>query len=163
MVAVVETALTANLGRTEVISRELDNLIARSAVIEADLRMALQKVGFVRFNPFEETGGNQSFALALMDAEGNGFVISSLHARTGTRVYGKALVAGRAETALSAEEIEAVESPSLPRAGAGPDSLGVTGGGGALVHVPLIAAPAHLLGPSQWSNDPPPRSGARGP
>ena len=115
-----ETALSANLQRTDVVSREVDNLIARSAVIEADLRLALQKVGFVRFNPFEETGGNQSFALALMDAEGNGFVISSLHARTGTRVYGKALVAGRAETALSAEETEAVRiALAAPRRGRG--------------------------------------------
>jgi hypothetical protein len=116
----LETALSANLGRTEAISREVDNLMARSAVIEADLRTALQKVGFVRFNPFEETGGNQSFALALMDAEGNGFVISSLHARTGTRVYGKALVGGRAETALSSEETEAVRiALAPPRRGRG--------------------------------------------
>ena len=104
----LEAALSTNLQRTEVLGREVDHLAARSAVIEADLRTALQKVGFVRFNPFEETGGNQSFALALMDAEGNGFVISSLHARAGTRIYGKALVAGRAETARSAEETEAV-------------------------------------------------------
>ena len=39
--------------------------------------------GLVRFNPFEDTGGNQSFALALLDAHGDGFVISSLHARHG--------------------------------------------------------------------------------
>jgi len=116
----LETALAATLQRTEVVGREMDNLAARSAVIEADLRTALQKVGFVRFNPFEETGGNQSFALALMDAEGNGFVISSLHARTGTRIYGKALVAGRAETALSAEETEAVRiALAAPRRGKG--------------------------------------------
>jgi hypothetical protein len=116
----LETALSTSLQRTEVISREVDDLVARSAVIEADLRTALQKVGFVRFNPFEETGGNQSFALALMDAEGNGFVVSSLHARTGTRVYGKALIAGRAETALSAEETEAVRiALAAPRRGRG--------------------------------------------
>lgn len=110
-----EAALSANLQRTEVLGRELDHASARSAVIEADLRRALQKVGFVRFNPFEETGGNQSFALALMDAEGNGFVISSLHARSGTRLYGKALVAGRAETALSVEETEAVRIALAPQ------------------------------------------------
>lgn len=104
----LETALAATLQRTELMSREVDQLAARSAVIEADLRTALQRVGLVRFNPFEETGGNQSFALALMDAQGNGFIISSLHARAGTRIYGKVLAGGRAETALSAEEAEAV-------------------------------------------------------
>ena len=61
---------------------------------------AFQRVGLVRFNPFEDTGGNQSFALALLDAEGNGWVLSSLHARTGTRVYAKPItrrpIGGRA-------------------------------------------------------------------
>ena len=104
----LEAVLAANLERTERVGGELDQLAARSAVIEADLRTALQRVGLVRFNPFEETGGNQSFALALLDAQGNGFVISSLHARSGTRIYGKSLYGGRAETALSAEETEAV-------------------------------------------------------
>jgi hypothetical protein len=104
----LEAVLAANLERAEQVGREVDQLAARSAVIESDLRTALQRVGLVRFNPFEETGGNQSFALALLDAQGNGFVISSLHARSGTRIYGKALYGGRAETALSAEETEAV-------------------------------------------------------
>jgi hypothetical protein len=104
----LETVLAASLGRADQVGREVDQLAARSAIIETDLRHALQRVGMVRFNPFEETGGNQSFALALLDAQGNGFVISSLHARSGTRIYGKTLAAGRAETALSSEETEAV-------------------------------------------------------
>ena len=87
-------------------------------MIEGGLRGAVQRVALIRFNPFEETGGNQSFALALMDAAGNGLVISSLHARAGTRIYGKALVGGRAETALSAEETEAVRvALASPRRG----------------------------------------------
>ncbi|HYM84386.1 MAG TPA: DUF4446 family protein, partial [Candidatus Dormibacteraeota bacterium] len=60
------------------------------------------------YNPFEDTGGNQSFALALLDANLDGFVISSLHARNATRVYAKALARGQASTQLSAEEAEAV-------------------------------------------------------
>ena len=60
---------------------------------------AFQRVGLVRYNPFEETGGNQSFALALLDADGDGWVLSSLHARTGTRVYAKAIVGGRSDAA----------------------------------------------------------------
>jgi hypothetical protein len=62
----------------------------------------------VRYNPFEETGGNQSFALALLDLDGNGWVLSSLHARSGTRVYAKAITAGRADAALSEEESAAI-------------------------------------------------------
>jgi hypothetical protein len=44
----------------------------------------------------------------MLDANGDGFILSSLHARTGTRVYAKALSAGRAETQLSDEEAEAL-------------------------------------------------------
>ena len=73
---------------------ELDELAARTAVLEGAQRRSFQRVGLVRYNPFEETGGNQSFALALLDAGGDGWVLSSLHARSGTRVYAKAIKAG---------------------------------------------------------------------
>ena len=55
---------------------------ARTAVLERDLQGSFGRVGLVRFNPFEDTGGNQSFALALLDGRGDGFVVSSLHSRT---------------------------------------------------------------------------------
>jgi hypothetical protein len=89
-------------------SAEVDELTVRTAVAEANLRRSFQRIGLVRFNPFEDTGGNQSFALALLDANGDGVVFSSLHSRTGTRVYAKAVNGGRSETALSEEETQAV-------------------------------------------------------
>jgi hypothetical protein len=104
----LEAILDAHLDKVFTVARELDELAARSAVLEADGGRAIQRIGLVRFNPFEDTGGNQSFALALTDAGGDGFVVSSLHARTGTRVYAKAIVAGRSDAALSAEESEAL-------------------------------------------------------
>ena len=77
-------------------------------MLERVQRKAVQRVGLVRFNPFEDTGGNQSFALAMLDQHGDGFVVSSLHARAATRVYGKAIAGGRSEAALSEEEAEAL-------------------------------------------------------
>lgn len=63
------------------------------------------KLGFKRYNPFKDTGGNQSFILCLTDAEGNGVVISSLHSRENTRVYAKPLTRGQSpEQTLSKEE-----------------------------------------------------------
>ena len=53
--------------------------------------------GLVRYNPFEDTGGQQSFAMALLDGAANGVVISSLHSRQQTRIYLKTINAGRAE------------------------------------------------------------------
>ena len=104
----LEAVLDAHLEKVQAIAREVDEVVARQAVLEAAQRKAFQRVGLVRYNPFEETGGNQSFALALLDAGGNGLVLSSLHARSGTRVYAKAIKAGRADTGLSDEETAAL-------------------------------------------------------
>ena len=100
--------LDAHLNKVFAVSNEVDELTVRTAVAEANLRRSFQRIGLVRFNPFEDTGGNQSFALALLDANGDGVVLSSLHSRTGTRVYAKAVNGGRSETALSEEETHAV-------------------------------------------------------
>ena len=104
----LEAVLDAHLDKVFAVAREVDDLSARSVVLESNGRRAVQRVGLVRFNPFEETGGNQSFALAMTDANGDGLVISSLHARAGTRLYAKAVTAGRSEATLSAEEAEAL-------------------------------------------------------
>jgi hypothetical protein len=104
----LEAVLDAHLDKVFAVARELDELAARMAVLEAAQRRSFQRVGLVRYNPFEETGGNQSFALALLDAAGDGWVLSSLHARSGTRVYAKAIKAGRADAGLSEEETAAL-------------------------------------------------------
>jgi uncharacterized protein DUF4446 len=104
----LEAILDAHLDKVYAVAAELDELSARSAVLEANGRRSIQRVGLVRFNPFEDTGGNQSFALALLDAAGDGWVLSSLHARAATRIYAKAIKAGRADAGLSAEETAAV-------------------------------------------------------
>jgi hypothetical protein len=104
----LENVLGAHLDRVLAVSRAVDDLGRRTSTIELSARSALQRVGIVRYNPFEETGGNQSFALALLDAEDHGIIISSLHARSGTRVYAKAVTGGRPAGALSDEEAEAL-------------------------------------------------------
>ncbi len=101
--------LGAHLQRVYELGREVDRLVTRTSRLESAAPHAFQRVGLVRFNPFEDTGGNQSFALALLDAEANGWVLSSLHARNGTRVYAKTIRAGRSDAALSEEEAAAIK------------------------------------------------------
>lgn len=69
----------------------------------------VQKVGLVRFNPFAETGGDQSFALALLDSQDSGIVLLSLHGREGTRIYVKSVKQGKSKYQLSREEQQAIE------------------------------------------------------
>ncbi len=106
--ASIEEVLRDHLGTVERVATVVDRLDGRTSALERETRLAVQRVGLVRYNPFEDTGGNQSFALAMLDANDDGFVISSLHARTGTRMYAKSVSAGRAEAALSDEETEAL-------------------------------------------------------
>ena len=104
----LQGVLETHLGRVVEVQAEVVELGRRTDRLEVDGRRAFQRIGLVRFNPFEDTGGNQSFALALLDAEEDGIVISSLHARGATRIYAKAVAAGRPEAALSDEETEAL-------------------------------------------------------
>lgn len=68
-----------------------------------------QKMGLVRFNPFNETGGDQSFSLCLLDKKNDGFVVSCLHTRDRTRIYAKAIDKGKSKLELSDEEKKALE------------------------------------------------------
>jgi len=85
--------------------QELDMVVMR---VERSSRSHLQRVGFLRFNPFRDTGGDQSFALALTDEGGNGVVISSLHSREVTRVYAKPLAAWETSYQLTEEEQQVI-------------------------------------------------------
>jgi len=118
--ASLEGVLQAHLNKVYEVAAHLDELAGRAATLEANGRRAFQRVGLVRYNPFEDTGGNQSFALALTDANGDGFVFSSLHTRTGTRLYAKAIDGGRSDGALSDEEREALRLALAGPRGAAP-------------------------------------------
>jgi hypothetical protein len=106
----LESVLGTHLETVHQVGRDLDELTARTAVLESSARHHFARMGLIRFNPFPDTGGNQSFALALLDESDEGFVVSSLHSRTGTRIYAKGIVDGKADIALSSEETEAMDA-----------------------------------------------------
>jgi len=69
---------------------------------------AIDRVGLVRYNPYEGMGGDFSVALALADSTGRGIVLSSLHGRSATRLYIRPLVGWESTSPLSDEEQEAI-------------------------------------------------------
>lgn len=89
-------------GYTRVIQNNVDQL-------KKDGLGDIKKVGIVRFNPFAETGGDQSFVLCLLDGQDTGFVLLSLHGREGTRTYIKPVRQGKSRYQLSKEELQAIE------------------------------------------------------
>jgi len=70
-------------------SRKIEELNRRLADLRQKQQQRLSRIGLVKFNPFNETGGRQSFVLALMNNIGKGLVLTSFHNRTGTRIYAK--------------------------------------------------------------------------
>jgi predicted phosphohydrolase len=72
------------------------------------LQGTYQKFAMVRYNPFNDTGGDQSFSFALLDLRDNGVVVTSIHGREVDRIYAKQIENGKSKHNLSAEEVEAI-------------------------------------------------------
>jgi len=91
-------------------AEQTEKLIKIAEELEKESLYNIQKVGLVRYNPFAETGGDQSFCLSLLDGKNSGLVISSLHSRDTTRIYAKPVKKGKAAGYdLSAEEKQAIK------------------------------------------------------
>ena len=91
-------------------AKEIEKLVKEAEELRRDNLYTIQKVGLVRYNPFVETGGDQSFCLSLLDGNDSGLVISSLHSRDATRIYAKPIKKGEAAGYdLSTEEKQAIK------------------------------------------------------
>ena len=101
-------AVPIDADRVERLGQQLAATVQRLEAAEANAQKAMQRFGVVRYNPFEDTGSNQSFVLAMLDARGDGFVLSTLHSRQSTRMFLKAVSGGKADSAVSDEEAEAL-------------------------------------------------------
>jgi hypothetical protein len=100
--------LAGNASAVERASERMSEMETMHAVIDARTQRSLQHIGMVRFNPFDDTGSDQSFAIALLDDRRDGVVISSLHGRANTRVFAKPVADGGSPHNLSDEEAEAI-------------------------------------------------------
>jgi len=86
----------------------MNEMEAMHSVIDQRTRRSLQHIGLVRYNPFDDTGSDQSFAIALLDDQRDGIVLSSLHGRTNTRIFAKPVADGGSPHNLSDEESQAI-------------------------------------------------------
>lgn len=95
---------------TKVTEKRIEEIIRKTEGLEKEGVSHLQKIGLVRFNPFSDTGGSQSFTLAVLNGKEDGIIISSLHSRDQTRIYTKPIRGAKPiGFELSKEEKEAVE------------------------------------------------------
>lgn len=100
----LEQILVSSLERVEQVDHRVEQVEQALAVIQAQLPHCIQRVNMLRYDAFEDVGGQQSFCVALLDAVGDGVVVTSVYSRLEIRVYAKAIKAGKASHALSEEE-----------------------------------------------------------
>ena len=107
----LKIVLSEILNQTNLNQKELGILIKSLGLVQTKIKSHIQKIGFVRFNPFPQTGGDQSFSLSLLDEKDTGFVLSSLHSRDATRFYAKTIKNGKSDDfKLSNEEKKAIKN-----------------------------------------------------
>lgn len=104
----LEAILNDHIAQVRETAAQVEAVDQLARRLEKSGYFSLQHLGVVRFNPFSDTGGDQSFAIALVDGHGNGVVLSSLHARGGTRVYAKPLQKWESSYSLTDEEKQAI-------------------------------------------------------
>ncbi|MBO6178260.1 MAG: DUF4446 family protein [Selenomonadaceae bacterium] len=103
--ASLEDIITKNVEDIARIKENITQIENDIAEINARLQKAFAKFGTMRFSAFDNVGGDQSFALAILDADDNGIVMSSLKGRDGATVYLKTVENGNADIPLMKEEI----------------------------------------------------------
>ena len=90
----LEAVINDQLGLIQKNQKDIKELFDGYEKIFNIASRGIQKIGVVRYNPFKDMGGNQSFSIAMLDMENSGLVISTLATRDGARVFSKAIVNG---------------------------------------------------------------------
>ena len=96
-------------GRIDDLHRAVDEVAAGLVRVDRRADESVRNISIVRYDAYEDAGGNQSASLAVLDSQRTGVVVSAIQGRDYARIYMKELDRGRASVALSPEEQEAVE------------------------------------------------------
>lgn len=97
----------------EKLNREKNNIEKDIIVINAKLKKSIRGVETIRFNPFPDQGSNQSFAIGMLNEEGDGVVLSSLYSRDRMSVFAKPIKNNKSEYELSVEEKQVLERAKI--------------------------------------------------
>jgi len=89
---------------------ELEASRSHTRAVESKASRSISRIGVVRYDAFEDVGGELSFSAALLDEHADGVVLTSITGRTGGRTYLKSITAGEGSSLLSEEESAAVDA-----------------------------------------------------
>lgn len=101
-------AVAEHVRQTKELQSDIEKVQAHLAIAQRDVSAALRHVSVVRFDAFGDMGGRLSFTTALLDDNGDGLLLTSIHGHTESRVYLKTVVDHKADGRVSPEEEEAI-------------------------------------------------------
>ncbi len=105
----IEELILAHSKNLKLLDKDIQELYNISNQINNLAGRGLHKFALIRFNPFKDVGGDQSFSLALLNGKNDGITISSLFTREGARIYSKSIIGGVSQKhPLTEEEKEAI-------------------------------------------------------
>ncbi len=105
----IERLLMGHIDEVRETVQKMEVLETEYKRVDAMSQKAVQKVGVVRFSPFEEIGSDLSYAIALLDCHHDGVVLSSIFGRDESRCYAKPIKNGESSYVLTEEEKQAIE------------------------------------------------------
>lgn len=105
----LESVILQRFCEIDQLNETTGHLSEKLKAVNSTLLNTYQKVGIVKYDAFQEMGGKLSFSLALLDAEENGFILTSVHTREGCYTYIKEIIKGESFVILAAEEKSALE------------------------------------------------------
>ncbi len=114
---ILEEILDQYMGTVNKNTNRMDQIEKKIESMEATLENCLQRVGVVRYDAFEDVGGAQSFALAIIDSKRSGIVMSSVFSRNSIRVYAKGMSEGQPTHPLTKEEMQALDQAAAKKVG----------------------------------------------
>lgn len=99
------------------LNKAKDNIEKEIVTINTKLRKSIRGLDTIRFNPFPDQGSNQSFAIGMLNEEGDGLVMSSLYSRERMSIFAKPIKNGKSTYELTTEEIEVLEKAKVTDVG----------------------------------------------
>ena len=106
--ASLERKLSVEVSEIRDAAKGLETMMTEQATIRNIQSNTIQKIGFIKYNAFENIGNDLSFALTLLDGNNNGICISSIYGRNESRIFSKPIVKGKSLISLSQEELESL-------------------------------------------------------
>ncbi len=93
----------------DVLTESAHDLTKRIELLQQQVDTSIRKVGLIRYDAFQQMGGKLSFALCMLNEDGAGLILNSVHSQEGNYTYVKEVVDGRCETDLGTEEQQALD------------------------------------------------------